>query len=118
MAQMDKIKIKEPKVKMHSTNTHQETDWKCFEYAVVSLYEWNYYIWGCQDFSAIFTNWKGSPFKDAATYICDLLITIKKKLKIPATKQVKQKEIRTKVELEKVAKNCLRNLMEIVAINL
>ena len=86
---------------------------------MANLYEWNYCIWGCQEFSAILTNEEGSPFKNAATYICDLLITIKKKFKIPVNKTNKTKEknpYQTRAWGD--CKKLHRDLMDIVDINL
>ena len=117
--QMEEGRNKEPMVMVRTAEPCEETEEGC-DYVTVNFEDWSYYIWGCQELTPFLKDEGGSMIKDAAIQINDLLTTIKSRGKIqPKGMSMKAKMKNwTEEELEEVADASLKELKEIVDLNL
>ena len=62
---MEEETRKEPSVEIQCTHILEDKVDKYFNYVVVNLDNWNYYVWSCREFEPILMESDGAIVKDA-----------------------------------------------------
>ena len=117
---MEEEKRKEPRVEIQCTHILEDKVDEYFNYVVINLDDWNYYVWSCRKFEPILMESDGAIVKDAEAKISDLLSTIRGRDKNVARKKqiIEKKQLHTEKVLEQTINDCLKDLMKIINIKL